>query len=232
MNKRSNKKYIVFPIIMIIVALMISMNSYCYRGFEMSNIEVIKIMDITGYTLIFLISFLIINILVLIFCLYKGKQASTGGYDYKFNKVFALMFFILAIVPIITFINIRNQEEKQAEQLNQEIEEVVGSLDFKDKKVKSKLKQIIEKQELLEEDKFYKRKTEIYNEMKKIESKFERYISLYYYRFENNFAIMSNERERYYAIFSVFSLFDAICGAFYFISIKDGLIANKTEILE
>ena len=73
MKERGNNKYVVFPICMIFI--LIASSIYSYRNQFYDNGEILQRMDMTGYTTVFLIIFLIINIGTLSLCLYMGKKS-------------------------------------------------------------------------------------------------------------------------------------------------------------
>lgn len=243
MEKKSNK-YVIFPIIIIIVSILNFLFPYVYSYTNKNSLEIMEMMDITGYTKIFSICFLIINIFVLLICFNEGKKGKENGYNYAFNKIFAITFIILSIINILAFVLIRNKEEESAKELNSEVniftEDNIYYLESnnkntKNKKQKSKLEQIMEN---MEKDKFFARKLQIYNEMKETPSKFKRYASLliyWNYYNENNtylyYTIKPSDAECYYAIYSIAIIIDLICSAFYIKNINDKEIKENTEIL-
>lgn len=225
MNNLKNKKYIIIPIIIIAVLILVTIKGPYLRPFTQTNSEILEKMDFTGNTQIFLYSFVIINIIICLICLYKGKQGIAQGYDYKFNKIFAITFLILAIIPIISFISIRSMEEELVEQLMKQNEAIfdINNIDFTNKKMTTKLKKAQEQLNLTSTDKYYDRKMEIYNETQNTTKKFERYLSLFIYRplYNINHHGSYYEERYYYAIFSVFTVINLVSFTFYFISIKD-----------
>lgn len=244
MQKTSNK-YIIFPIVMIIVTILNFLFPYVYSYINKNSLEIMEIMDITGYTKIFSICFLIVNIFVLLICLNEGRKGKESGYNYSFNKIFAITFITLSIINILAFVLIRNKEEEYAKELNSEVniftEDNIYYLESrnkngKNKKQKNKLEEIME---IMENDKFYARKLQIYNETKETPSKFKRYVSLLiYWNFynENNsyylyYTIKPSDEECYYAIYSIAIISDLICSAFYIKNINDKKIKENTEIL-
>ena len=244
MEKTSNK-YIIFPIVMIIVSILNFLFPYVYSYAHKNSLEIVEIMDITGYTKIFSICFLIINIFVLLICLNEGRKGKENGYNYEFNKIFAITFIALSIINILAFVLIRNKEEAYAKELNNEVniftEDNIyylesGNKNTKNKKQKNKLEQIMK---IMETDRFYARKLQIYNEMKETPSKFKRYVNLLiywnYYNEDNTsylyYTIKPSDAECYYAIYSIAIITDLICSAFYIKNINDKKIKENTEIL-
>lgn len=230
-----NNKYIIFPIIMLCFTILASIYTYKYQYFK--QYDTIINYDITGNTKIFFVIFLIIELCMLGLCIYIGKKAKNEGYKYSLNKLFAAIFLVLTIVPIISFISIRNEEEKQAKILDEKIEILYeDTININDKKTKAKLNEI---QELQKNDKFYSRKREIYNEMNNENSKFKRYLTLFIYmNYHNEESInesgwynkLPSQEEIYYATFTVFTIINLICFGFYLINIKDEKFEIKTKI--
>lgn len=242
--ENASNKYIIFPIVMLIITILNFLFPYAYSYIHENSLEIMEIMDITGYTKIFSICFLIINVFVLLICFNEGRKGKENGYNYAFNKIFAIIFIVLSIINILAFVLIRNKEEEYAKKLNSEInidtEDNVYYLDSnnkKNKKQKNKLEQIMD---IIQNDKFYARKLQIYNEMKRTPSKFERYANLLiYWNYYNEdhtssylyYTITPSDSESYYAIYSIANITDLICSAFYIKNINDKKIKENTEIL-
>ena len=232
-------KYIIFPIAMIFVTISNFLYPYVNSYLHYNSLEIMDIMDLTGYTKIFSAIFLIMNIFVLLICLYYGKKE---GCNYSLNKIFAIIFIIFSIVNIISFIVIRNKEEKCANELGSIVSKLFlednvyyldsGSKNTKKTKGKSDLDII---QEAMEKDKYYARKIQIYYEMKKTPSKIERYFwLLIYWNYYNdsdaiNYGIKPSKEESYYAIYSIAIITNLLCSAFYIKNAKDRKFASKIQ---
>ena len=230
-------KYIIFPIAMIFLTIFNFLYPYVNSHMRYNSLEIMDIMDLTGYTKIFSITFLIMNIFVLLICLYYGKKEN---YNCSLNKIFAIIFIIFSIVNIISFIVVRNKEEKYANELGSIVSKLFsednvyyldsGSKNKKKIKGKSDLEII---QEAMEQDKYYGRKVQIYYEMKKTPSKFERYFWLLtYWNYYNdsqamNYGIKPSNEESYYAIYSIAIITNLLCSAFYIKNTKNKEKASK-----
>lgn len=241
--ERTKNKYIVFPIVMIVVTILNFLYPYTHSYIQYNSLEIMEIMDITGYTKIFSIIFLNMNVFVLLFCFYEGRKREKKGYNYSLNKMFTIIFIIFSTINIFAFIVIRNKEEKYTNELGNTVDKLFlednvyyldsGNKNSKKTKGKSDFEII---QEAMENDKYYGRKIQIYYEMKKTPSKFERYFwLLIYWNYYNNdnaivYGIRPSNEESYYAIYSIAITTNLICSAFYIKNINDKEIKEKTEI--
>lgn len=228
------KSYIIFPILGIVWIIFNSYSTYSHQ--TNTNSMILEKFDMTGMTSKFLIIMGIINIAIFIFGIYMAKKAENDGYNYKLNKIFAIIFLILAIASYLSFVGIRQQEEKIAQKLDDEIEELYGkTININNKKTKNKINQISKQQET---DKFYTRKLQIITQMKN-GTKVDRYVYLFmYWPFYNkqtdsiNTYIIPSEENSYYGIFSSFALIDLIAFGFYFMHIRDEYTNSQSQVLE
>lgn len=239
MEKILSKKYIGFPIIMLLITIKSAIYVYDGQSFTKTNIQIIEKLDFTGMTKIFLIAMVIFEVLMLGICLFKGIQGNKVGYDYSFNKIILIVFIIYTILPIVFFTIIRNEEEKQALKTNQEYEEYLSEINnnlFKSISKNKKIDDSTSKIQELKNDKYYNRKKAIISEIENEKSTFVRYIKLFYYRFEYNenddtFYMTPYDTETYYGIFSIFSVINLVCLIFYFWSTSDESLNEKTQII-
>lgn len=222
MKEKFNKKYFIFPIIMIILTIYTT-----FIGHHFGSIyEVLERYDITGITTVFMYIVFSFEIIILTFCVYKGKKGLEEGFDYFFGKFACIIFVILTIIPIISFLVIRNEEEKLAIELDNK--ERITFKQFLTKNYKNnknnKNNKIQEYMDIQENDKFYDRKQEIVTQTKNSDTQMPFFLKFYvlnrynYNIFYKNYLTME---ERYYATFSRVSIINIICFAFYLISSKD-----------
>lgn len=214
MKEKSNKKYLIFPIIMLVLAIVTT-----FLGHHFGSIyETLEKYDITGMATICMYAMLFFEITVLAFCIYKGKKGLEEGFDYLFSKFISFIFILLIIIPIISFFNVRNEEEKLANELENKNKETIENVFLeKNSKNKNKLKGIQDYIDLQENDQFYDRKQEIASEIQG-NSKGQYFLRYFIFnRYNYNFSYKNNltMKERYYAIFSRASLINIICFVFY-----------------
>lgn len=216
MKEKSNKKYLIFPIAMLVITIITT-----FLGHHLESIYItLDKYDITGMTSIFMYVMLTLEIIILSFCIYKGKKGVQCGFDYSFSKFACVIFIILIIIPIVTFFIIRSEEEKVSVELDNQINETIEQV----LKAKNKNNKIQEYFEIEEKDKFYDRKNEIKIEVEKYNSKIEPFLKLFVFNrynyniFYKNYLTME---ERYYAIFSRASIINIMCLAFYLASSRD-----------
>ena len=234
-----NKKYIIFPIIMIILSILTIIFPYEYSyHFRNSSIDILQIMDITGYTKLFCFLFLFVNTSILLICFYQGIKGLKKGYNYIFNKIFAITFIVFAIVNLFAFIIIRNKEEnisiKEFSTLNILDENYVYELQTGKKTKKKNSKTDLEIiQDKMNNDPYFFRKLQINNEIEIIPSKFQRYVYLliyWNYYNENRYSYPNynhpSASESYYAIYSVSIILNLICSGFY---IKNLSVENNNK---
>lgn len=226
MEEKSNKKYIAFPLIVIILLLIATFLGYHHEGIY----EILKEYDMTGTTSIFMHVMLILEIIVLIFCIYKGKKGIEEGFDYLFSKFACVIFIVLILIPIISFSIVRNEEEKMATELDNKYNETFGN-NYVDLTKKGTMKKVQEYSEIQENDEFYKRKKEISSEMKN-QSKmgiFFRYFVINGYNYNLSYKPYLSTEERYYAIYSRISVINIICLIFYLSSLLIDQNTNRTR---
>ena len=165
-----NKKYIIFPTIMIVLSILGVIFPYRWSYYHKDSIEIMQTMDITGYTKVFCLLFLVVNIFVLLLCLKEGYKGIKEGYNYEYNKVFSIIFITLTIINIFAFVIVRNKEEKIA---NNEFsstdilsENYVYKLQTgKGNRNRNQKTEIEILQEKMENDPYYYRKSQIYDEI-------------------------------------------------------------------
>ena len=242
MKEKSNNKYIIFPAFM----LMITIGSYFYSYFHAvgTNQDILEKYDITGMTGICMTAMLIFEVVALIIAIIKGVKAKKDGVDYLFNKIFSMVFVVLAIIPILMFIVVRSNEEKLAQEVDGTLEQLKSltvELPAKNtkkkstsKKIENQLNQILEQRQ---NDKFYERKLEIAQEIEDNNSKFTRYLGLYFYNpiynESSEIVVTPREEEQYYGIYSVYTVINAICiGFYFFMSLKDKDTNIRSKILD
>ncbi|MCI8384049.1 MAG: hypothetical protein HFJ33_04195 [Clostridia bacterium] len=231
-EEKLEKKYVVFPICMIIASISVSVYTYVNGTYYTS--EAIEKFDFTGMTTIFLMMMLVFHIIIGIFCLYKGLKIPDNGYDYRINKMIAIIFLVLAIVSILSFVMIRNEEEAQALALQNEVDELYSDVIVLNKKKNTNQFKKIEKRVT---DQYDTRKLQISEQVKsnQYDSKFARYLNLFMYfsMYNDNKPIILNaSAERcYYGIFSKFTRIDVIFAIIYFVNCKDRKIEKRTRIL-
>lgn len=227
MSGKSNKKYILFPIIMIIIAIITTFDGHRYGGI----FETLDKYDMTGMAKIIMYIMLFAEIAVLAFCVYKGKKGLKEGYDYLFSKFACIIFIILIIIPIISFLAVRSEEEKIAKEFENKYDEIFYT-DLKNNNSKKMLNDLKEYSEIMENDIFFERKKEIISEMKEksIAESFIHHFVLNRYNY-NILTYKSNKylkpEDRYYAIFSRPCCLNIICFAFYLISWTTDKRLNK-----
>lgn len=124
MKEKSNKKYLIFPIIMLVLAIVTT-----FLGHHFGSIyETLEKYDITGMATICMYAMLFFEITVLAFCIYKGKKGLEEGFDYLFSKFISFIFILLIIIPIISFFIVRNEEEKLANELENKNKETIENV--------------------------------------------------------------------------------------------------------
>jgi len=232
MEEKRNNSYIVVPIVGIILAVFIYFNLYGRYG----KLNLLEKYDITGMTNGYMISIFVLNLIVLAFCLYKGKEAREKNYDYYFNKIFVAIFIVLALYSLIAFIVIRGEEESIAAESTSNfnyynLDLTTQSSDEKKRNSsttdKYKIKMMDELTKL-QEDKYYVRKLEI-NQQVKDSTKFERYANLFWNWsiFDDVFYHLTQE-ENYYSVFAAYCSLDLVMCAFYICHLNDG---NKFKVM-
>jgi len=236
MGEKSNNSYIVAPIVGIVLTVFEYFN--LYGRYNISNL--LEKYDITGMTNGYMISILVLNLAVLAFCLYKGKEAREKNYDYSFNMIFVVIFIVLSLYSLIAFIVVRGEEESVAA-------ESMGNFDYYNidlttqsssnkKRNSSDIDEynvkMMEELTKLQEDKCYSRKLEI-NQQVKDSTKFERYANLFlnWFIFDDIFYYLTEE-ENYYSVFAAYCSLDLFMCAFYIIHLNDGNKFNVMNIME
>lgn len=230
MGKKSNGKYIIIPSIMLVLTIVLT-----FLGDNVGSIiyEVLDEYDITGMTTIFMYLMLVFEVVILVFCIYKGKKGLKDGYDYMFSKFACIIFAVLVIIPIMSFLIVRGEEENQAVELDNKIcglnTEFIDSLQSsiknnknnKNSKNKKDLNtQLNEYLDMQKNDKYYDRKREILSEKQNSNIFFEEFVlNPYNYNiFYKKHSTRTPTEDRYYAIYSRISIINAICLGFYIIS--------------
>ena len=218
------KSYLIIPIMGIVLTIISAMYSF-YNEID-TNFELLDEFDFTGETSIFLILIVIINIVVLSIYLYFVIKGKRSGFNFKLNKIFTVMFFILTIISIVSFIYIRNKEEKIS--LNytngkMNIKNNTIYVNLSDSKISS-----LQNKDL---DKYSKIKINIANEVQSINSKVDRYISLISHYWVNNHTyIIPTKEQSYYSIIIRFVILEfTLCLSFAY-HIKDEYFEQITRI--
>lgn len=227
MGEKSNKKYLIFPIIMLVFTIFATLIGHHINGIN----EYLEKYDVTGMTGIFMYAMFVIELVILSFCIYKGKKGLEEGYDYLFNKFACIIFVILTIIPIISFFIVRSGEENLAKEMESKFDNAfdqIVSVHGKNSKSSQadKVNSVLNYFETGLEDKYYIRKTEINDELKENKSKLEFFVKYFVFNRANydylgktGYAVTMEER--YYSIYSRMSIVNIVCLAFYVISLKD-----------
>ncbi len=236
MEEKSNNSYIVVPIVGMVLTVMTYFN--LYGRYSKSNL--LEKYDITGMTNGYMISILVLNLAVLAFCLYKGKEAREKNYDYYFNKIFVAIFIVLSLYSLIAFIVIRGEEESIAAELMSNFNYYNLDLTTQSSGEKKRNSSTTDKYNIkimdeltaLQEDKYYSRKLEI-NQQVKDSTKFVRYADLFlnWFIFDDMFYYLTEE-ESYYSVFVAYCSLDLIMCAFYIYHLNDGNKFNVMNIME
>ena len=241
MEEKSNNKYIFFQAFMLLTTIGSYFWSYIHSTY--TNTELLKKYDITGMTGICMNVMFIIEIIVLIIAIVKGVKGKREGADYLFNRFMSVLCLVLAVVPILMFVVVRNNEEKLAKDVDvtlSQLKNMTVELENKNNKntkkstkknakgVSNQLEKILEQRE---NDKFYERKIEIAQEIEDSKSKLGRYIMLFFYdpiyNDSSTTIVTPSEEKQYYAMFSVYTYINIVNLGFYFICRKD----RKTNVM-
>ena len=223
MQQPKNNKYIVFPGIMILLTVVFTFSGYSYGGI----FQTLNKYDVTGLTKVFMYMMLILELAMLGFCIYKGVKAKEEGFEYLFSKFACIIFGVFIIVPMISYFVVIGAEENAANELIQREEYIMNKLEEESKsssKKKNKKteidKQLIDYLDSELNEEFYERKKDIVSENKNV-SKGERFLKQFVingYNFDVFNSYHISETNRYYAIFSRFSVINILCLIFYFVS--------------
>lgn len=221
MEKKKNNSYFIVPILGLI--LTIALLFFFYGTY--SRTELIEEYDITGMTNGYTISIVVLNVIVLVFALYKLKTTSDGNWAYEVTPTLAVLFAGLALYSIIAFAVVRGQEESISEKVD--IPEVFYLDMTSDNIEKEMIKQI----ETFQNDKYSSRKFQIHEQMEKT-SEFDRYYTIFtsWFLFGDDMNITSEETY-YYSVFSKYFLLDVILCAFYIFHLSDEEKAKSIDIL-
>ena len=164
MQQNKNKKYIGFPIMMILITFAFTFVGYAYGNIS----DTLKNYDVTGLTTAFMYMMLILEIAMLGFCIYKGVKGQEEGFDYLFSKFACIIFAVFIIVPIISYFVVIGAEESTANELKQKEDDLFnnvividGSSNKKNKKKTKTNEKISEYMDIQQNDEFYKRKLQI-----------------------------------------------------------------------
>ena len=234
MPTTQNRKYIIFPVVMICITLYATL----VRHTVDSIFTVLDKCDFTGITTIFMFVLLFFEILVLALCVYRGVKGREDGYDYSYNSFFSILFLVLIILPILGYFIVGNIEKEEAEKTKQKQEEVLNlESNHNNKKTKTNLADRLQEYLDMESDKYYERKMQIITNAKD-KSVFERFFYDYVLNF-NTYTILPiidrsktmDKNKRYYAIYSRFSTINVLCFAFYFIGGGSDKRLNKKSII-
>ena len=213
------KPYYLIPLVGILLTLYCAFFSFRFR----LNIIVLKDCDFTGNTTLFLKIITITNVIILFLYLYLIIRGEEKGFQYIYNKVFAGIFTVLAIICIISFVLIRNNEEKIAVEFENTISQNLNNVEAIKSLKDDKLDELFE----MKNDGFYDVKMNIANEKSSITPALTRYIEIalpvsgkYSHFFERE----------YYALFLKFALLETGIGYAISRHIKDEYIEKRTKM--
>ena len=235
--EKNNKKYLIFSVILLIASIYLN-----YITFYLNTIYIYEKFDVTGVAQIVQRIMTVIILIISVIVLIKSIKAREEGVDFLFNEVMISVFVIYMLLSIITYIYVRNTEEKTAINMKNEIEtygEKTAQNQLKKNNTKNKnsfekdfyniLSDALAESEYASSDKYYDRKKEIIDQVEN-SSTVKRYISMlfYNYLYDDYGSIMTDEIE-YYGIFSKFMLIGLIGAIFYFSKMSK---LNQNVIME
>lgn len=219
--------YVIFAMFMI-VAVFIHFDSPLLHTYKDINV-ILQEVDFTGLTGTFRIIFLITNVMVLLICILAGIVIDGRGKKFNYNKIVALIFLFLAIMPFMACIITRDEEKKQVQelQLEEETEKLFGGIFDLTKKEDI---QLLEKRSnSLKTDPFFVRKMQIAKQEEN-STILEVLGEFFTYGIFKGSEDIKKDLEIYYAAFPGYTYIAIICVIFYGITAK--VKNSEEEILE
>ena len=153
-------------LIQLFVFIFISLNIYGYEK-----------LDLTGMNEVILSSLVIVLLILFLFCIFHYIKIQKNGSNNTLDKCLGILFIIYSIAVLISFIYLRNTEEKEALQMKEDIENSQAIGTSKGNKSYNLLKKATIEMDYKENDEFYDRKKAIINQVEN-SSVLQRYISL------------------------------------------------------
>lgn len=240
-NKIKNM-YVIFSFIVIIILLFHFYSPFSNAYKDMDTI--LGELDFTGLTGTFRITFLIINIVILLASAFIGTILVGREISFNYDKLLAIFFIILSIVPFISYVVIRGEEKAQAQEFYEAYEEEKELLfGGKFNPLNKKHVEILNKHSnKWKEDKFFERKIQIGGQSKNGEGTtiIEGLLEFLFYPFTKHYlddtysGTIKTDVENYYAIFPGYTYIDIFCAIFFLITskVRDNNKKEDNKILE